>query len=142
MSEKRVFVVITAAIPKTGLNSLAAKVSYVCLRASRADNLSQMVQQMQKPIVYGIECNIKTSVVDIELTGEYNDNVQEVYVVVATSIPTKKGKNPSRIKIHGVYTDPQKAQQVQMEIQGKKTNIKGEDCMIHSSIVPTKLDKE
>lgn len=144
MENKRIFVVVSAAIPKIQkLNTIATRVSAACLRASRADAIAKFIQEtQQKNIVYGFECTIHTSVIDVELNGELNDGEQHVYIIVSAAIPIRKGMNPVQSRVHSVWTDRNKAEQKFTEIVSKKdVNVKNILCDVHATIIDIKLDK-
>ena len=144
MENKRVFVVLSAAIPKIQkLNTLATKVSAACLRASRADAIAKFITESQsKSIVYGLDCSILTSVVDTELYGEITNSDQHVFIVVAAAIPVRKGMNPVQSRVHSAWTEKDKAEaQFRKLVEKKDINVKNTPCDIHASIIDIKLDK-
>lgn len=144
MENKRVFVVVSAAIPKSQkLNTLATKVSAACLRASRADSIAKYISETQTDnIVYGLDCSIYTSVIDTELNGTITEGEQIVYVVVAAAIPISKGMHPIQSKVNSVWTDRSQAElQFQKLINQKNVTIKNTTCDIHATIIEIKLDK-
>ncbi len=65
-----VFVVISIAIPKgnIGTNPPGARVNAVCKRSTRAEEIARNISSSKETaIVGGVECQIRTVVVDIEL---------------------------------------------------------------------------
>jgi len=144
MENRRVFIVVSAAIPKIQkLNTLATKVSAACLRASRADAIAKFISETQpNNIVYGLECSIHTSVVDIELRGEVTDGDQNVYIVVTAAIPVRKGMNPVQSRVHSAWTTRESAEsQFRDLVSRKDINVKNIPCDVHASIIEIKLDK-
>jgi len=144
MENKRIFVVISVAIPKTQkLNTLATKVSTACLRASRADAIAKFIQESkQNDIVYGFACTVHTSVVDAELIGQLTEGEQHVYIIVSAAIPIKKGMNPVQSRVHSVWTDRNEAERKFTEIVSKKDiNVKNILCDVHATIIDIELDK-
>ncbi len=144
MEKKRVFVVISAAIPKSKkMNTLATKVSAVCTRASKADNIAKYISETQSSsIVYGLDCSIYTSVVDVELNGEITEGEQSVYVVIAAAIPIKKGMHPIQSNVNSVWTDKSKVEsQLHKMIEKKNVTVKDTLCDIHATIIEINLDK-
>ncbi len=139
---KNVFVVLSAAIPTIDkMNTLATKVTAVCLRSSRADGVARMVQENQDEIIYGLQCKIYTSVVEAQLNGNITNGDQEVYVLVSAAIPTKKGMHPVKSNVHSVCTNEQTAEELFKKKKLEKLNIRGIACETHVSIIPIRLDK-
>ena len=144
MENKRVFVVLSAAIPKSQkMNTLATKVSATCLRASRADAVAKFITESQADtVVYGLDCAILTSVVDTELNGEIIDGDQNIFIVVAAAIPVRKGMDPVQSRVHSAWTDKTRAEiTFQKMVSKKDINVKNIPCDIHASIIEIKLDK-
>lgn len=140
-----VFVVISAAVPKEEkLNSLAIKVSAVCLRASKAEEIAKVIKTMHpsEEMVYGINCKIITSVIDVQVTGNLDNNQELVYVIVTAAIPIKKASNPVQLNVHSVHTTQSSVEETFKKIQSKESIIvNGIECGQHASIIPMKLDK-
>jgi len=143
MDEPRnVFVVLSAAIPIIDkMNTLATKVTAVCLRSSRAEAIAQMIKENQEEIVYGLQCKIYTSVVEAQLNGDVRDGDQEVYVLVSAAIPLKKGMHPVKSNVHSVCTSQQVAEDLFKIKKVETLQIRGVKCETHVSIIPIKLDK-
>lgn len=138
-----VFVVVSAAIPAVDkMNSLAVKVSAVCSRASRAEEIARMIRETEprRSLVYGLDCNIHTSVVECSL----GESVQgdDVYVITTAAIPRKRHEHPVQSNVRSVHATPQKAEEVFQEIMKRPSiNIKGMECEVHATIIPIKLDR-
>jgi hypothetical protein len=140
-----VFVVISAAIPKEEkLNSLAIKVSSVCTRSSKAEEIAKIIKTTHpsEEMVYGINCKIITSVIDVPITGDLDKDQELVYVIITAAIPTKIGSHPIQLNVHSVHTSQNSVEQTFKKIQSKDSIIvNGINCGQHASIIPIKLNK-